>query len=202
MRNRLGSLVRRAFHARERITVTDHGRPVAVPIDPQEPADLEDTLDLTRYRRRQATDRTAGVPHGQVRTRLGPAWASRPTPTVRASPAVNAARRLTGGPEDLRQLMDAIDLLAYQSRPRHHHLRITGPAPEVRGPPPTPRRPGRHRRPDVGQQRSAHPPRCTVVVIERPGEDFAYATADTVEEGDTIVVAGRTRQTERFSELG
>jgi trk system potassium uptake protein len=42
----------------------------------------------------------------------------------------------------------------------------------------------------------------TVVAIKRPGEDFTYATADTVvEAGDTIIVAGRTRQTERFSEL-
>jgi trk system potassium uptake protein TrkA len=42
----------------------------------------------------------------------------------------------------------------------------------------------------------------TVVAIKRPGEDFTYATADTVvEANDTIIVAGGTRQTERFSEL-
>jgi trk system potassium uptake protein TrkA len=42
----------------------------------------------------------------------------------------------------------------------------------------------------------------TVVAIKRPGQDFTYATADTVEEADdTLIVAGRTRQTERFSEL-
>ncbi|SEQ84017.1 cation:proton antiporter regulatory subunit [Streptomyces radiopugnans] len=42
----------------------------------------------------------------------------------------------------------------------------------------------------------------TVVAVKRPGEGFTHATADTVvEEGDTIIVAGRTRQTERFSEL-
>lgn len=42
----------------------------------------------------------------------------------------------------------------------------------------------------------------TVVAIKRPGQDFTYATADTVVEADdTIIVAGRTRQTERFSEL-
>ncbi|MBX9399667.1 TrkA family potassium uptake protein [Streptomyces sp. TRM72054] len=42
----------------------------------------------------------------------------------------------------------------------------------------------------------------TVVAIKRPGEDFTYATADTVVEADdTIIVAGRTRQAERFSEL-
>ncbi|NEC29329.1 TrkA family potassium uptake protein [Streptomyces sp. SID8111] len=42
----------------------------------------------------------------------------------------------------------------------------------------------------------------TVVAIKRAGEGFTYATAATVvKEGDTIIVAGRTRQTERFSEL-
>jgi trk system potassium uptake protein TrkA len=42
----------------------------------------------------------------------------------------------------------------------------------------------------------------TVVAIKRPGEGFTYATADTVVQAeDTIIVAGRTRQTERFSEL-
>ncbi|MEU1892851.1 potassium channel family protein [Streptomyces pristinaespiralis] len=42
----------------------------------------------------------------------------------------------------------------------------------------------------------------TVVAIKRPGEGFTYATADTiVRADDTIIVAGRTRQTERFSEL-
>nr|WP_240981008.1 hypothetical protein [Streptomyces sp. Z423-1] len=38
--------------------------------------------------------------------------------------------------------------------------------------------------------------------MKRPGEDFTYATTDTVVEADdTIIVAGRTRQAERFSEL-
>ncbi len=42
----------------------------------------------------------------------------------------------------------------------------------------------------------------TVVAIKRTGEDFTYATAETVlEDGDTIIVAGRTRAVERFSEL-
>ncbi|HCA87704.1 MAG TPA: potassium transporter [Streptomyces sp.] len=42
----------------------------------------------------------------------------------------------------------------------------------------------------------------TVVAIKRPGEDFTYATSETVVHADdTIIVAGRTRQTERFSEL-
>ncbi|MDT0268621.1 TrkA family potassium uptake protein [Streptomyces sp. DSM 44915] len=42
----------------------------------------------------------------------------------------------------------------------------------------------------------------TVVAIKRPGEDFTYATAETVVRADdTIIVAGRNRATERFSEL-
>ncbi|SCK38881.1 TrkA family potassium uptake protein [Streptomyces sp. WMMB 322] len=42
----------------------------------------------------------------------------------------------------------------------------------------------------------------TVVAIKRPGEGFTYATPQTVVEADdTIIVAGRTRATERFSEL-
>ncbi|WP_245226464.1 potassium channel family protein [Streptomyces smyrnaeus] len=43
----------------------------------------------------------------------------------------------------------------------------------------------------------------TVVAIKRPGEGFTYATPETVVKADdTIIVAGRTRATERFSELG
>ncbi|WP_244461477.1 TrkA family potassium uptake protein [Rhodococcus sp. ZPP] len=42
----------------------------------------------------------------------------------------------------------------------------------------------------------------TVVAIKRPGEGFTYATAETViEPGDTIIVSGQVRDTERFSEL-
>ncbi|MFF0284505.1 cation:proton antiporter regulatory subunit, partial [Rhodococcus aetherivorans] len=42
----------------------------------------------------------------------------------------------------------------------------------------------------------------TVVAIKRPGEDFTYATADTVlAPGDTIIVSGQVRNTERFAEL-
>jgi prevent-host-death family protein len=70
-RARLGALVRRASHARERITITDHGQPAAVLINPQELADLEDALALARYRERQATGQPAGVPHDEVRARLG-----------------------------------------------------------------------------------------------------------------------------------
>ncbi|WP_354053794.1 TrkA family potassium uptake protein [Dietzia sp. 2505] len=42
----------------------------------------------------------------------------------------------------------------------------------------------------------------TVVAIKRPGEGFTYATAETVlTAGDTIIVSGRVRDTERFAEL-
>lgn len=42
----------------------------------------------------------------------------------------------------------------------------------------------------------------TVVAIKRPGEGFTYATPETVVRADdTIIVAGRTRETEHFSEL-
>ncbi|WP_431781177.1 potassium channel family protein [Streptomyces chumphonensis] len=42
----------------------------------------------------------------------------------------------------------------------------------------------------------------TVVAVKRPGEGFTYATADTVLDAeDTIIVAGRTRQSEHFSDL-
>ncbi|MDH2390924.1 MULTISPECIES: potassium channel family protein [Streptomyces] len=42
----------------------------------------------------------------------------------------------------------------------------------------------------------------TVVGIKRPGQDFTYATAETViEKGDVIIVTGRTRAVETFAEL-
>ncbi|GGT28894.1 potassium transporter [Streptomyces kurssanovii] len=43
----------------------------------------------------------------------------------------------------------------------------------------------------------------TVVGIKRPGQDFTYATAETVvETGDVIVVTGKTRAVEAFAALG
>ncbi|KUO17512.1 potassium transporter [Streptomyces dysideae] len=42
----------------------------------------------------------------------------------------------------------------------------------------------------------------TVVGIKRPGEDFTYATAETVvQKGDVIVVTGKTYAVEAFAEL-
>ncbi|MCX4866472.1 type II toxin-antitoxin system Phd/YefM family antitoxin [Streptomyces sp. NBC_00257] len=70
-RARFGSLVRRASNARERITITDHGQPAAVLINPQELAELEDALALARHQARQAAGAVETVPHDQVRARLG-----------------------------------------------------------------------------------------------------------------------------------
>ncbi|MFF7727374.1 type II toxin-antitoxin system Phd/YefM family antitoxin [Streptomyces sp. NPDC008001] len=70
-RARFGALVRRASHARERITITDHGQPAAVLINPQELADIEDALALALYRERQSAGTAVGIPHEDVRARLG-----------------------------------------------------------------------------------------------------------------------------------
>jgi prevent-host-death family protein len=70
-RSRFGSLVRRASHARERITITDHGQPAAVLINPQELADLEEALALARYQIRRASGTAELIPHDEVRAQLG-----------------------------------------------------------------------------------------------------------------------------------
>lgn len=42
----------------------------------------------------------------------------------------------------------------------------------------------------------------TVVALKRPGQGFEYATPETVvTQGDTLIVAGKITDTERFSEL-
>ncbi|MFF6778427.1 type II toxin-antitoxin system Phd/YefM family antitoxin [Streptomyces sp. NPDC012637] len=77
-RAQFGSLVRRTAHARERITITDHGQAAAVFINPtelaeleQRLADLEDELALARYRARQAEGAVVGIPQDEARARLG-----------------------------------------------------------------------------------------------------------------------------------
>ncbi|MFE6869286.1 type II toxin-antitoxin system Phd/YefM family antitoxin [Kitasatospora sp. NPDC057692] len=70
-RAKFGTLVRRASHGRERITITDHGQPAAVLINPQELADLEDALALAQYRARQAAGTISTTPHRDVRSQLG-----------------------------------------------------------------------------------------------------------------------------------
>ncbi|MEV3947057.1 MULTISPECIES: type II toxin-antitoxin system Phd/YefM family antitoxin [Streptomyces] len=68
-RARFGSLVRRASNARERITITDHGQPAAILINPQELAEIEDAL--AQYRERETSGTLETVPHDEVRARLG-----------------------------------------------------------------------------------------------------------------------------------
>ncbi|MFF4217888.1 MULTISPECIES: type II toxin-antitoxin system Phd/YefM family antitoxin [Streptomyces] len=70
-RARFGSLVRRASHARERITITDHGQPAAVLINPEELADIEDALALAQYREQQAAGTLVLIPQEEARARLG-----------------------------------------------------------------------------------------------------------------------------------
>jgi prevent-host-death family protein len=70
-RGQFGALIRRAATRRERITITDHGEPAAVLINPQELADLEDDLALAQYQAQKTAGTLRTVPHGEVRTRLG-----------------------------------------------------------------------------------------------------------------------------------
>ena len=70
-RGRFGSLVRRAAHGRERITITDHGSPAAVLISAMELEDLEDALAVAQARLREAAGETQRIPHDEVRRRLG-----------------------------------------------------------------------------------------------------------------------------------
>ncbi|MBB5802708.1 trk system potassium uptake protein TrkA [Saccharothrix ecbatanensis] len=54
----------------------------------------------------------------------------------------------------------------------------------------------------LGQSRLRSLHGVTVVAIKRPGHDFTYAAADTVvQEGDILIVAGRTNQVELFADL-
>lgn len=65
------SLVRRAASSGERTTITDHGEPAAVLVNPQELADLEEALALAEYRVAQTDGRNGLVPQAEVRVRLG-----------------------------------------------------------------------------------------------------------------------------------
>jgi prevent-host-death family protein len=68
---RLESLVRQACHCRDRVTITDHGEPAAVLINPQELADLDEAVALANFRAQQAAGTARTVPHDEVRARLG-----------------------------------------------------------------------------------------------------------------------------------
>ncbi|MFE1955540.1 MULTISPECIES: type II toxin-antitoxin system Phd/YefM family antitoxin [unclassified Streptomyces] len=77
-RAKFGSLVRRTAHARERITITDHGQPATVFINPNELAELEERvleleeqLAVSRYRSEKEAGTFVGVPHDEVGKLLG-----------------------------------------------------------------------------------------------------------------------------------
>lgn len=70
-RAKFGTLVRRAAHSHERITITDHGHAAAILINAQDLVDLEDALAVSEYRRRVAEGTTVLVPHEEARRRLG-----------------------------------------------------------------------------------------------------------------------------------
>ncbi|MEV7683881.1 type II toxin-antitoxin system Phd/YefM family antitoxin [Streptomyces sp. NPDC056909] len=71
-RANFGTLVRRTAHSRERIAITDHGHVAAILINPQDLADLEDSLALAEYRLRQERGTVEpGIPHDEVGRMLG-----------------------------------------------------------------------------------------------------------------------------------
>ncbi|GAA2121283.1 TrkA family potassium uptake protein [Streptomyces synnematoformans] len=54
----------------------------------------------------------------------------------------------------------------------------------------------------LGESRVRSAYGVTVVGIKRPGQDFTYATAETVvERGDVIIITGRTQNVERFAAM-
>ncbi|MBA4865369.1 type II toxin-antitoxin system Phd/YefM family antitoxin [Streptomyces sp. PSKA54] len=70
-RDCLDDLVRRATQHGDRIAITDQGRTLAVLISPQELEDLEDELAVAEYRLCKANGTFVGIPHEEVRARLG-----------------------------------------------------------------------------------------------------------------------------------
>ncbi|UGY93305.1 type II toxin-antitoxin system Phd/YefM family antitoxin [Streptomyces gobiensis] len=65
-RANFGTLVRRAAHSRERVAITDHGHIAAILINPQELADLEDSLALAEYQLEKTTGTVTTVSHDHV----------------------------------------------------------------------------------------------------------------------------------------
>ncbi|MEW1723123.1 type II toxin-antitoxin system Phd/YefM family antitoxin [Streptomyces sp. NPDC093109] len=71
-RANFGTLVRRTAHSRERIAITDHGHVAAILINPQDLADLEDSLALAQYQLEKERGTLApGIPHAEVGRMLG-----------------------------------------------------------------------------------------------------------------------------------
>lgn len=86
-RMQLDALVRRAASDRERVTITNHGRPAAVLVNAEELADLEEALGLAEFRAQQAAGEHHTIPHAEVRRKLGvrrpaPGGAGRGRPTA------------------------------------------------------------------------------------------------------------------------
>jgi prevent-host-death family protein len=69
---RLAALAQHAAAQRQRVTLTQEGRAVAVLLSVQELDDLEDAAALADYRAREAAGKLTLVPHEEVRRRLGP----------------------------------------------------------------------------------------------------------------------------------
>ena len=88
-RVQLDALVRRAVSDRERVTITNHGRPAAVLVNAEELADLEEALGLAEFRAQQAAGEQYTIPHAEVRQKLG---LRRPAPSNETS----GPRRPTG----------------------------------------------------------------------------------------------------------
>ncbi|MFE0687279.1 type II toxin-antitoxin system Phd/YefM family antitoxin [Streptomyces sp. JH002] len=70
-RAKFGTLIRRAAHSHERITITDHGHAAAILINPQDLADLEEALAVSEYQRQKAAGTLKLIPHEEARRRLG-----------------------------------------------------------------------------------------------------------------------------------
>ena len=67
-RSRLGELVKRARYGRERLVITEHGKPVAAIISVDELAELQaaaDAADIALAQRVRASS-AVGIPHEQV----------------------------------------------------------------------------------------------------------------------------------------
>lgn len=72
-RANLGALCRKVATSRERAAITDHGKPVAILVSPQELADMEDDLAIAQNRLNEAL----GLPepvlsHGELLAELSP----------------------------------------------------------------------------------------------------------------------------------
>jgi prevent-host-death family protein len=70
-RMQLDMRVRRAVTDRERVTITERGRPAAVLVNAEELADLEAALTLAEFRARQSAGEHCTVSHAEALQKLG-----------------------------------------------------------------------------------------------------------------------------------